>query len=901
MDAAQYGLLLTTCYEQDIQRTPLPKFLVRICESCRSQQEADQEYCVPWSRHLLANIKWITGSELLIGASAVTYNPHFLHFSSPYPTDVHLGAVDEWPQVPALLVLDSFAPQMRCRLLERAVTHNPGVWVLRQQKSNPDEPDLATLWRIAHLYAELPKESKVLHKEGCWETAEWDVEQSCAVTQLWKLVTHPEMRQQGHALHPGAVQQQLERGGHHQYAFHWNETPVPPRLIIHRQHQQDALRHEWDGLVAGTDGSVDVRAERMGAGYVLGADPVPVMAFSARVGGPLSTARAEAASLLQLLLDVRQHFSHQTHLLVFVDCLVVLDILQKWGRYDFHPGPKEIVHFAVIRPLLHELRQWTGNVTLVKVKSHTGCLLNERADEQAELGRTAEGPEICPGPQKYGSFWLRVRPETREFAKVCGMPLPRNSAPNRSLLEKVAASNILRAVKKRNTLFVTGLFHHKMGATVSKVIRRCTPAVYRIWLKCMSGIYPVQTYLKRIGVAKSPTCPHCDTGVPESLTHFACVCPKFREARTSAHNQVRDVFTSFLTSALESKWTVFEETRMARTGLVLQSTSSATVDELGRRQPDWVLVSESRKRIAIVDLCRPSDTSPAQLLAAAMRKQNAYCPLVEALRHYADQGWVIHVFPLVVGICGMIDPSHVGSLLKFLHIQQKHWHGAIEKTVLASVQAFHFLHKIRFGGRLGVGRLDLSPEHNVSTDDDDVVDGGRPRKYRRARATLDCTNSDSMATDNPDMTQPPNKARRILSVQSPTSEANGVGPTALCTSAVTARRTSSLPHSNSANARACARGKLDGKRDCKGNTARTRARTAVTHRTRPSMRGKCSHTGGRQQPKRKHCECVSATQVFDTDDPDQRHITQHQSAVGGGQEELWNRWRRLESRKKRRT
>ncbi len=95
-----------------------------------------------------------------------------------------------------------------------------------------------------------------------------------------------------------------------------------------------------------------------------------------------------------------QHSSHQTHLLVFVDCLVVLDILQKWGRSNFHPGPKEIVHFAVIRKLLHELRQWSGNVTLVKVKSHTGCLLNERADEQAELGRITEGPEICPGPQK---------------------------------------------------------------------------------------------------------------------------------------------------------------------------------------------------------------------------------------------------------------------------------------------------------------------------------------------------------------------------------------------------------------------------------------------------------------------------------------------------------------------
>jgi hypothetical protein len=45
--------------------------------------------------------------------------------------------------------------------------------------------------------------------------------------------------------------------------------------------------------------------------------------------------------------------------------------------------------------------------------------------------------------------------------------------------------------------------------------------------------------------------------VPESRTHFACLCPKFREARTSAHNQVRDVITSFLTATLRPEWTFF--------------------------------------------------------------------------------------------------------------------------------------------------------------------------------------------------------------------------------------------------------------------------------------------------------------------------------------------------------
>jgi hypothetical protein len=78
----------------------------------------------------------------------------------------------------------------------------------------------------------------------------------------------------------------------------------PPLLLIHYQHQQDALRHSWDGLVADTDGSVVERTQVMGAGYVLGVDPQPTISSFARVGGPLASARAEAVSLRQLLRDV---------------------------------------------------------------------------------------------------------------------------------------------------------------------------------------------------------------------------------------------------------------------------------------------------------------------------------------------------------------------------------------------------------------------------------------------------------------------------------------------------------------------------------------------------------------------------------------------------------------------
>ena len=197
MDAAQYHMLLATCGDQDAKTVPTELTLARISDSCRAQKDADLVSFIHWSRHLVASIRKITRCELLIGASAVTYNPHFPYFSSPHALDVHFGAVEEWPHVPALLLIDSFAPHLRCKLLERAMTHGAEVWVLRQHKGRSDDPDLVVLNKTSRLYAELPKKSMVMHKSDCWETAAWDVEQSRYSTQLWRLHPHATIQKQG--------------------------------------------------------------------------------------------------------------------------------------------------------------------------------------------------------------------------------------------------------------------------------------------------------------------------------------------------------------------------------------------------------------------------------------------------------------------------------------------------------------------------------------------------------------------------------------------------------------------------------------------------------------------------------------------------------------------------------
>jgi hypothetical protein len=80
----------------------------------------------------------------------------------------------------------------------------------------------------------------------------------------------------------------------------------------------------------------------MGAGYVLDNGRVPHLEMAARVGGPLSALRAEAAGLLHLLSTFDNN--QRVAILIFCDSLVLLHILHSWGNANFHPRPNDIVH-----------------------------------------------------------------------------------------------------------------------------------------------------------------------------------------------------------------------------------------------------------------------------------------------------------------------------------------------------------------------------------------------------------------------------------------------------------------------------------------------------------------------------------------------------------------------------
>ena len=460
------------------------------------------------------------------------------------------------------------------------------------------------------------------------------------------------------------------------------------------------------------------------------------------------------------------------------------------------------------------------------------------------------------------------------------------------------AANILRAVKKRSTVFVNDLLHNSNGATVSRIIHRCEPAVYRVWLRCMLGIYPVQTYLKRIGKVNSLQCLYCADGTPETLTHFACLCPQFREARTSAHNQVRQVITSFLQRSVDPAWKVFEETRMGKLGLRLRPVSAARVAQalnsnvipsehdcdLGRWQPDWVIVSEVHKRIAIVDLCRSADIHLDQLSVAGARKQSKYSVLVEALGYYTDQGWLVDVFPWVVGNRGMIDPRPIGGLLQFLNMPKKLWTIAVEKSVLASIRAFYFLHRTRFGCRQGVV---LSVSGN-SVSDDDGVEGDNMLRVGEKRGSGTSGEGEDLAEPTAGTSSVGTKRRAYARLGS-RHRSGGLReePSRGCKGRVA--RGYSVKHEPR-------RGSSSG--PVADGTTMIRVKSPTVMRDHGTV---ANPPGGSRTRKRKRLPNASATFIYDTDDPVGGVSMQPLIVDDEHPATLWLQWRRVVGRQRRST
>jgi len=89
--------------------------------------------------------------------------------------------------------------------------------------------------------------------------------------------------------------------------------------------------------------------------------------------------------------------------------------------------------------------------------------------------------------------------------------------------------------------------------------------------------------------------------------------------------------------------------------------------QLGRWQPDFIVISHTRKLIAIgPEISLPSDSHLNQLSEAYNRKKRRYTPLLTALQQYVDNGWTIRILPWIVGARGLICEGNISPLFSII-------------------------------------------------------------------------------------------------------------------------------------------------------------------------------------------------------------------------------------------
>jgi hypothetical protein len=150
----------------------------------------------------------------------------------------------------------------------------------------------------AQLCLSLGPTCKEVHESVYWADARWDTYPTRHVTQLWKIEQPSNVASESS---PRTLPSLLGNWDIRRYDFHFFTGTAPAALQEYWEGQQDALLLTWVGHIGGTDGGVRWQAELMGAGYALGTKRITTDVFAIRVGGPLSSLRAEAVALLLLL------------------------------------------------------------------------------------------------------------------------------------------------------------------------------------------------------------------------------------------------------------------------------------------------------------------------------------------------------------------------------------------------------------------------------------------------------------------------------------------------------------------------------------------------------------------------------------------------------------------------
>jgi hypothetical protein len=186
-----------------------------------------------------------------------------------------------------------------------------------------------------------------------------------------------------------------------------------------------------------------------------------------------------------------------------------------WRDYDKHPQKEAILLYA------EDLTKRVGKTTIVKVSSHKGCYLNERADEQA----TAAATEQKRPEQEYRT---QMVPDVTILEKEPGEE--QITSRLKLILSELRRELTVRRKKdfllaQKQTITRLQLTYPNSGRQyLGRALQCLDPKEVKRIVQVITHTFPSQAKLFLYGKELSPICPFCKNQ-RETTEHFSQSLP----------------------------------------------------------------------------------------------------------------------------------------------------------------------------------------------------------------------------------------------------------------------------------------------------------------------------------------------------------------------------------------
>jgi ribonuclease HI len=628
--------------------------LLHVAEGVERQVAADEREG-GWAKSFTSRLGHINGLKYLWGCTALTADPQYQDFVSPYEEDVQLGGVPFEQALDrlgegSLILLSAFNTEQQKQILDHLATLPTGKWMLISRISNTPQGRAfeASIARSSTRVTEIYQGQRVHAKAKAWRNGDTTPSTGDGDYRVWL--------EKRHAISPSKWDQCID------------EQPLSKLEIgqlteagteYWRARQDGAYFEDEQVTLAACDGSVK---GDMGAAAVIcppGAEPIIIhgKVAGAEVG---SSYRAEAAAMSFAV----QHAPKHIPLVIYTDSMNVIHALQAWNRRIFCRDLSRQRNADILERILSDINARSARTTVVKVKSHRGIPLNEEADVWAGTAAAADSEEVewyfaTDPPDNAMTFTWEFGTAEETTTSDLGKVLKRwNIMAEKATVEKVRQEGTMGG------LFLTEEGQGRHLLQKSRTIRPWTAQEERRWMQLVGRVFPVNTYLRRIDKHPTGACPFGCKGpdgqpARETIGHFQSCCPKFAENRTLAHHGIAKAVVGALAGAKIAQWKFYYETPFSKLPFQLQWTDEEREGQ-EKRRPDGVAWNATTKTALFIEFTRCMD-HPHTMRDALERKGTQYDEALAAVARdhrqtplTQQQVRVARTMPLIFGVRGGI-------------------------------------------------------------------------------------------------------------------------------------------------------------------------------------------------------------------------------------------------------